>query len=314
MFDGTLESLGMEQDGEPELNMNTGKGGGKAAMMAAMKGGFMEMCAAIMATKGCGKGKGAGGGPGGGTNWKGELNCAFQKSKGGPIGKGEIQYEVSEVEGSKKFQAAVTISGSTITGEPAESKRNAEHNAAKAALEEMFPDHQAKGGGMGGFNPMMMMNPMMQTASGGTKRKIDPQELPAKTRLSNAVQLMKKAPLTKEDVTYSVEELEAPELVKLDGLKWEDGKFVGTVVLAVTGDTYTADKPRKTKNGAENAAAEVALEALKPQLEPLIEEHNAKKARKNKEAIAALKERTAAKKAEQKAQKEANDAEQALAS
>merc|ERR1712100_750638 len=100
--------------------------------------------------------------------------------------------------------------------------------------------------------------------SGGTKRKGEPQELPAKSKLSQGVQLMKPGePVTREDITYSVEEVEGAE----------GGKYVGSVVIAVTGVTYTADKARASKREAEHAAAEAALEALADTLGPLEEEH-----------------------------------------
>merc|ERR1719326_811194 len=116
---------------------------------------------------------------------------------------------------------------------------------------------------------MMMMDPSMQTASGGTKRKWENQafsELPAKSRLSQGIQRLKKGSVTKEDITYSVEEVEGQQ----------GGKYVGSVVISVTGETYTAAQPRESKKDAENAAAEAALEALGPQLEPLMEEHKPK--------------------------------------
>lgn len=253
-----------------------GKGGGKGGKMAAM----MELLQYMFVPGAADSGTTA---PV--QNWKGELITAYQRSSPTGQPKDDIKFEVNllEVEGSKKpsYQAVVAISGKTFTGEPAAGKKAAEHNASKLALEDLFPDHQVQGGGWG---------EQKKAAAGGTKRKATIEDQAPKSQLSAGVNLLVGRLLTKDDITYQYAEVAG-----------QTGKFTATVTIAATGVSFSTTEAETSRKAAENAAAVVALQKLEAQLEPLREEHKAKKAKKNKEGIEKMKEQTLAKKEAKKA-------------
>jgi len=231
--------------------------------------------------------------------WKGDLIQCFQKANKTAPTKDDIQYEVSEVEGGG-FIAVVTVQGEAHTGEPAASKKNAEHNAAQVAVEALFPDHTPQGVGGGGPSPMMSQQMMMQMmGKGGGKMQMDQQppggklkfeDQPIKCRFIHGIQLLAQRSLTKEDIVFSTEPVEG-----------EENKFVGTVTVNVTGDTFTG-KAKSSKKEAEASAVEAAMKDMGERIKPFEEEHKAKKKEKNKVALEALKAATIAKKEAKKAE------------
>lgn len=254
-----------------------GKGKGIAAVLELL---------GMMYQGGAQSGGGGGGGGAGGAasqNWKGELQAALQKSMG-TVAKGAVTYSTTDStdDGSKKprFQAIAFVSGESYTGLPADSKKVAEQNAAKAAVKKMFPQHTHAV-----VAPSTTVS--HHSAPGSTKRKAEEMqaELPSKSKLIQGVHLIVQRPLTKEDMVYQTEEVVGQEQ-----------KFSGSVTITATGQTFASDRPAGSRKDAEHAAAEVALKALEAQFAPLQEEQKAKKARKNKEGIEKLKEAMKAKK------------------
>jgi hypothetical protein len=238
-------------------------------------------------------------------NHKGALQQMLQKAaKKAGTEFDKPEYTVVDVTKGKikLYKGTVTFQGKTFEGPPSQGKKAAEHAAAKAAADKAFPGQvlsKPSGGTSSGgsvwVDDGILQEAIMSALSGGSsaapsgkgvKRSIGSEELPAKTRLVHAVQLLVGRPVTKEDIVYKVE--------------GEVGAYLCSVSIPHTGNTYAGSK-EKLQKAAEASAAEVALKSLKDKVAPLEEEHKAKKAKANKEAIEALKEKMAAKKAAKKA-------------
>jgi len=240
-------------------------------------------------------------------NHKGALQQMLQKAAkkaGTEFEKPEYTVEDVTKGKIKLYKATVTFQGKTFEGPPSQGKKAAEHAAAKAAADKAFPGQvlsKPSGGTSSGGNVWVDDGVFQEAISAlvggggaapsgkGVKRSIGSEELPAKTRLVHAVQLLVGRPVTKEDIVYKVE--------------GEVGAYLCSVSIPHTGNTYAGSK-EKLQKAAEASAAEVALKSLKDKIAPLEEEHKAKKAKANKEAIEALKEKQAAKKAALKATKD----------
>lgn len=266
------------------------KGGGKGKM-GGKQGKMMQMMQMMMQAWGGGEGGGEAGTAGGNSNqgnWKGTFIGAYQRTNKGSSGKDEVVYEVSEVEGEGRsgYQCSLTIQGGdTYTGEVSASKKGAEHEAAKVACQEMFPEDFKKASQ--GDMMSSMMSSMGKGKGGGKKRPAEDQ-LGPKSRLNHVLPLIFDRGAEKGDLTFTVEET---------GEGHCDDKYTATCTLKPLDKVFTG-APKKSKRDAEDAAAEAALAGLKDLIEPAEAEHKAKKAKKNKESIAALKVRTDAKKAE----------------
>jgi len=265
--------------------------GGKGGKKGKMKAMFNMMMQSWGGDGGSDSGSGQ-------ANHKGELSTAYHRSlKGTGQEKGEVAYETHEVEGKQKsYQSVVTIAGNTYTGEITPGKKASEHSAAQVALAEMFPDHQGAAAGDSWAMPPSWMQEMAGGGEGGGGKKRSREEnsaqpLTAKTKLVQGLQLILGRPSGKEDVVWQVEEAEG-------------GKHIGSVSLTGMDKTFTGE-PSDSKKGAENNAAQAALDALQDQLTPLAEEHKAKKTKKNKENLDKLKARLEEKKAEKEAGKAA---------
>merc|ERR1719329_1104268 len=121
----------------------------------------------------------------GAVSWKQLLNQALQKSSDYT---GNATYETNEVAMDDKsaYQSAVDIDGTQYCGEPAKSKKDAELNAAKVALEELFPNQLQKG------NVLGLASAGGKGGKGGKKRKADVffHEVKSKSLLNDTVQTL----------------------------------------------------------------------------------------------------------------------------
>lgn len=240
------------------------------------------------------------GGPGGGANWKGAFQTAFQRATKSSGDKDDLSYEVTEVEGGKsnkcKYQAVLTVDGKVYTGATSAGKKGAEHEAAKVAMQDMFPDtywaatSQLEPSGKGGR---------------GKKRVLEKVQDPnPKGRLNAVLPFLLDRGGEKGDIVYTVEELED------EGSGRGAKKYVGSVSLPAVEKTFTGE-PQKTKKDAENAAATAALEELQDEIEPAERAHKEKKKEASRKSLAELKERVELKKAEKAAADEAEKAAKA---
>eukprot|EP00930_Biecheleria_cincta_P032409 TRINITY_DN224_c0_g1_i2.p1 TRINITY_DN224_c0_g1~~TRINITY_DN224_c0_g1_i2.p1 ORF type:complete len:344 (-),score=85.16 TRINITY_DN224_c0_g1_i2:175-1119(-) len=190
--------------------------------------------------------------------------------------------------GGQGFLGTATVNGqSFVSNEPAKSKKDAESNAAKEAFQALFPE-QFSELSEGASNAAWMME--MFPVGKGQKRKGPPADLPAKSKLMNSVQLMIRNAsnrcITKEDIIYATTENEGPPKT-----------FMATVtIMEYEGGKSFSGEWCDSKMNAENSAATAAYNAMSDMLGALEEEHAAKKKAKNQKELAALIERTAAKK------------------
>mmetsp|Transcript_149683 Transcript_149683/g.264229 ORF Transcript_149683/g.264229 Transcript_149683/m.264229 type:complete len:260 (-) Transcript_149683:59-838(-) len=227
------------------------------------------------------------------TNWKGELAGAFGKTTKANITKDTFLYETGEIvgEGGEKLhQSSVSFSGVTYVGEPAPSKKKAEQFAAKQAFQDAYPEHFAKKAGPPAWMAEMLAGAKgggKEGAGGGKKRKAEAVEEHPKTKLVHGLTVLFGRSLTKTDLAVSFQEFDGGQFQAMLEITEKGSKFVGEI--------------KETKKLAEFAVFEAAFEGMKAELEPVLEEHQAKKKQKNKDALAALRERTAEKKEAKKA-------------
>lgn len=236
--------------------------------------------------------QGAAGGGSPNMQWKSALHETLQKNSNDE----KPAYECEEAEGGK-YLGTVTIGGETYTAEkPAKKKKEAEQFAAMAAFKTLYPaefKNAAAGSGGGGMPAMMQM----MGGAKGQKRKADglPSHHDPKGKLGNSIQLLITSnharSMTKEDVKWETAEFEE------NGTK--------TYQVSVTINDSVGPEGGKTFNGevcdnkkaAEASAAQVAYDSMKSILEPLEEEHKAKKQKKKEEEAEAWKQKLAEKKA-----------------
>lgn len=105
----------------------------------------------------------------------------------------------------------------------------------------------------------------------------------------NGIQLMKSGLVTKEDITYTVQEFEGKQYQATVTIKCQDE------------DKSFAGETAASKKKAEESAASIAYGHMKDTFAPLQEEHRVRKKQKNAEALSKLKERIASEKAVKKA-------------
>jgi len=220
------------------------------------------------------------------TNWKQSFRELYVKKLGRSLLKEELTFTHEDAEGgyvARLFLQTEGIGGSTFDGEPCNSKKLAEHSAAKAAMEALFP--QAV------HNPQLLKRqegpgfPAMQPdAKRHCKAKKGGVPDEPKSRFVWAVTLVLGLGPTKEQVTYEVQPvadtgcyqatLHMPDLAEFLG---EDQVFTG--------------EQAETKKAAEQNAAAVAFAAMEERgLQPFIDAHEAKKKEKNTAQLERLKE------------------------
>lgn len=232
---------------------NTGKiqGPDTQAMMKMLQGctgdqkAMMQMLMQFM------DGEGSGVADSGADSNKQLLHSAHSKALKKSLKKGEdIVYAVNEVgEGDEKYQAMVTIANQTFAGEASKSKRDAEDSAAEMALSDLYPDAKAT----------------------GIKRKMAAEEVPPKGQLHQAIQAIRGASCSKEDMEINVEE--SPS-----------GGFKAVLVLSFMNNARFTGTGASKKD-AQNAAAAAALKnnAFKSKLAAAQQANKANK--KTKQAI-----------------------------
>jgi len=228
-------------------------------------------------------------------NWKQEFYNEFSRQQKKSPSKDDITIEVQEVEGGG-FLATLSCSmlSQEYQGEEVmPSKKKAEEMACKAALEAELPDvferlsaPQAQWPAAAeGQGKKRKAAQMAEAAAAPLVNVEPPQPDNAKARLNQVAQLLKGSPLAKGDILYECVEVE--------------GGFVATVTLAPAdaigeGETVWEGTAAASKKQAETNAAEVALDALKDQVEPLEEEHRAKKAKLKRESLEKFRQKKAA--------------------
>jgi len=210
--------------------------------------------------------------------WKSLLAQACVKRNKVALPKGEFVYETVE-DPSGGYVSTVSSNSGFLSGQyagqvAAVSKKLAENEAAKAALEVEFPD----------IFPTMAATGAMPKASQNQPQKrkhaeITPQSVNSKSELHESIHLLCGRAPCKEDIVYETVNGEAGGYVSTVRLPHYDA------MLAWTGSEAASKKL------AEEAASQIALEQLASVIEPLKDEHRQKKAKLNKERIAALKAR-----------------------
>jgi len=213
--------------------------------------------------------------------WKSKLYEASVKKVKRSLGKDDFIFSTQDVPsggyictvGSPSFLVREYSSEG-----PCASKKLAEHSAAKAAIKAEFPEL---------FRGLSMGIP----AGAPQKRNAEcvvagPAE--AKGELGHLVGIMLARPVTKEDFVYTT----------------VDSDVGGTTTYrsSVALPGYDASQlfqgaPAASKKEAENNAAKDAVASLAALAGPFLEEHKAKKARKNAENVEKLKRRDAERKA-----------------
>jgi len=216
----------------------------------------------------------AAGAVGGDVQWKQKLNEFAAKKAARPLAKGEFVYTTTAVDETNKSFTS-TVSGSILSqghssAEPQISKKLAENAAAKAALEAEHPEAYAE---------LAVLEVAVAAASAkGQKRKADAPPMGDKNELNHMMQMLLSRSVTKDDVLYTLTTIEG-----------EKPSYSATVALPTyQGSPTFQGAAAFAKKDAEAAAAKVAIAAFKDAAAPLIEEHKAKKAKKNKEALEKL--------------------------
>lgn len=245
-----------------------GKGGNdaaKKAMMGMLKGGgnmggnMAQLMKVLMSQMGAG-------GLDTDVNPKQLLMQTHSKTLGKSIKLGEeISFGTSQVEGDSKkvqYQSQVTVGDQVFAGHCAASKKEAEQNAAKTALDELYPG----------------VHTAASATKKGTKRKSSSiEDMPIKTQLSRLVSFTKNASCAKDDISVTV-----------DG---SAGAFTATVSIPLLNVTFTGTGTgRKT---AEAAALEATVQdqTMKQLLETCETQLAARKKAKGEASMAKFKEK-----------------------
>jgi hypothetical protein len=211
--------------------------------------------------------------------WKNHLHNALMVKSGGTV-KTPPTYSCTE-DADRNYKCTMTLNGQRYTSDkPAPSKQAAEHAAAKACMEAMFPEEFkfcSKG-----------------REIGGAKKKLSDDEKPplsAKSKLCQAVQLLVRKNLKRS--------------IGGDDMKWEtdekDKMFKCKVTISpkvdrlVGGKSFTG-KVCDSKKAGEEAAAEAAYTAMKTTLGPLEAAAVTAKQAKIKAKVEAMKLKQKAKK------------------
>mmetsp|Transcript_100935 Transcript_100935/g.256813 ORF Transcript_100935/g.256813 Transcript_100935/m.256813 type:complete len:307 (+) Transcript_100935:78-998(+) len=221
------------------------------------------------------------GSAGGDVQWKQKLNECAAKKAARPLAKGEFVYTTTAVDETNKSFTS-TVSGSLLSKkyssvEPQISKKLAEQTAARAALQAEYPEAYTE----------LAAHEVALAPAKGEKRKSDPLPMGDKNELNHMMQMLLSRSVTKDDVLYTLTTIEG-----------EKPSYSATVSLPTyEGSPTFQGAPASAKKDAEAAAAKVAIAAFKDAAAPLIEEHKAKKARKNAEDMEKMKQKHAEKQA-----------------
>jgi len=228
---------------------------------------------------------------GGEVAWKSKLNEFLAKAHKRSMSKGELVFEVVEDQGG--YIGTLSSPAGLLSQEyqsefPATSKKMAEHQVSKVALQAEFPqeffmlEQQEQG--------LMSGNPMTGFEEPPTKkRKIGGEVAVAaqdpKSRLMHYAQLLLERPVTKTDVVFEVSQA---------GPNTGDG-FSATVSMPeYDPNSVWQGQLAETRKSAETFAAEVACLQLTPIVAPLEVARKEKKAKLAQEKLAALKARSTA--------------------
>jgi hypothetical protein len=210
--------------------------------------------------------------------WKNHLHNAIMKNSGGTV---TVKPTFTCTEDAERmYKCTCTFKGKSYKSDkPAPSKQAAEHAAAKACMEAMYPEafkFCAKGREIGGAK----------------KKPAEPVPQSAKSTLCSAVQLLVLKNLKRS--------------ISAEDLKWEtdekDKMFKCKVTISpkvdrlVGGKSFTG-KVCDSKKAGEEAAAEAAYAAIKTTLTPLQTAAEAAKKAKIKAKVELMKKKAAAKKA-----------------
>jgi hypothetical protein len=211
--------------------------------------------------------------------WKNHLHNAIMKSSGGTVTV-KPTFTCTE-DADRLYKCTCTFKGKSYKSDkPAPSKQAAEHAAAKACMEALYPEafkFCAKG-----------------REIGGAKKKLTAEEKPplsAKSKLCEGVQLLVRKNLKRSIVA--------------EDLKWEtdekDNMYkckvtISTKVDRLVGGKSFTGKVCDSKKAGEEAAAEAAYTAMKTTLTPLQTAAEAAKKAKIKAKVEAMKLKAKAKK------------------
>jgi len=218
------------------------------------------------------------------TNWKGLLYGEYSKATKTENVKEHAIFEVEEVEEEGKrggWLARLTLDEQVFEGDVMPNKKAAEKSVCKAAVEYLFPE--------------VLTRQLVETQAKRKKRPLEqPADDPPKQRLAQAIGLLLGRSMMKSDLTFEYQEIAEEGSINGRNAQW----IAGVVVVAIDAETCYEGEMCSNKKLAETSACEAALVALAHQIEPLEEEHKAKKARMNREKLDALIERTKIKKSE----------------
>lgn len=235
-------------------------------------------------------GKSSGDSTGGDESWKGKFFVAYQQSTKKSPTKEDLKYEVTEVTADEKkgYQAVLTVAGSEYAGEVSfGSKKDAENEAAKVAMKEMFPQVHAGMSAKSGKGGQGTKRPR------GPKEEVDLESLGPKERLNHVLPFLLGHTQAKGDLIFQMDE-------SGEG----NTKYTATCLLPAI-DVSFASPPSASKKAAEDAAAEATYEGMRAQFQPLLEEHKLKKAKLKQEKMVELKARSDANRAEREAKEAA---------
>lgn len=217
-------------------------------------------------------------------NWKAELQAAYQKDQQIKTGSkalraGAISYTVSEigVGMDKLFQAVLYLDGNKFAGDAKELAKKAEHSAAKKAIQKLYPHHDVVTGYVRSkhgaavkrkFGDFHQPQQQQETVTESQQKQ------QAKGMLVQGLQRIFQRTVAPDDIIYEVE--------------GEQGNFVATGTISAMGYTFTG-QPQKSKKDAERSAAEVALDALRFQIEAAEVVSKERKKQMNQESLAKFK-------------------------
>lgn len=220
-------------------------------------------------------------------DWKSKLFTEVSKRRGKSLTKGELNFEVVEDEVAKGFRATCTATiddlftlASEYAGEEsADSKRKAEHMAAKAALHAEFPAAAAAAMALAALGGAAWW----PAAPAAAKRKAELLEADnPKGRLASMVQVLLGRNTTKGDIVYEHWAVVGESATGGGPRAAVNGAFQATVKIpGFDENSVWQGAPAPSQKAAEASAAVEAVKELTPIVTPLEAEHKAKKAKVN---------------------------------
>jgi len=180
--------------------------------------------------------------------------------------------------GGEGWLGSLTMSGQVIaSGEAAMNKKEAEQNAAKAALQALYPDQfnlLSAGDGPKKTTSTAKMGMLSGGRSGQGQKRTEPSpnsatEQCAKSKLMLGVQVMIRntsdRDLTKQDLVYKTTENQGPPMT-----------YMSTVTITDYGQSFCGEWSASNA-AAENSAAQAAWNVMGDMLSALQEQQTAKK-------------------------------------